>query len=589
MLYSLLLALLVLSHRAYAALRHFELNITSGMLNPDCYDESYHGLLVNNQFPAPALRVMKGDDVQVVVRNAITSANLTTTIHFHGIRQYGTVESDGVPDITQASIPTGQSFTYRFRVLNQSGTYFYHAHVGMQDDTVQGALIVHDDEKSLPNDNNTSLVDGTYTYDGERTIQVSEWWHQDFVDRENYYMSSDFVYDKGADAILMNGRTVHQDNYNISFNTADTCSGYTVLDVEPNKTYRLRIIGATTFRTLGLAIGKHKMTVIEADGQLTKPYETDWLEIGPGQRFSVLIHTDAQGDTFPIATSYRWRHRSPGGHTENGFAYLRYNKEKRCSHQESCGNEALFKPVFPGRNSKELANELNYPSYTLVNELPDFPTENTPDWYWPEIAPLVDYTMIESTFLAAEPHRVIKLRSNMVKQENNETRYLMNGRMPVTRDRPALARYVGDEESLDISTDKEEDGYCKERDTFPIELGEVVDIVLQNVQSGRNCLIHPWHTHGHSHYVIASGPGEYIHEEHKDIRNYPTPLFRDVSLVYPSDNTPTDGCGWTKIRLYADNPGLWAIHCHITSHMMQGKFAVLEESPELISAYRLYQ
>ena len=60
MIYSLLLALLVLSHHAYAALRRFELNVTREMLNPDCHDESYHGILVNNQFPAPAIRVVKG-------------------------------------------------------------------------------------------------------------------------------------------------------------------------------------------------------------------------------------------------------------------------------------------------------------------------------------------------------------------------------------------------------------------------------------------------------------------------------------------------------------------------------------------------
>ncbi|KAI9489682.1 Cupredoxin, partial [Zychaea mexicana] len=560
---------------ANAAVRRFELDITADFANPDCHQAPYPALRVNGQFPAPTLRVVKGDDVEVVVHNSAYALNVSTTVHFHGIRQYGTVESDGVPDVTQAAIPPGQSFTHRFRVIDQIGTYFYHAHQGMQDDTVQGALIVHDDERSMPPEDHADcgLVEGPYLYYGERTLQLSEWWHQSFVDREEYYMSKHFIYDKGADSILLNGRTVHQDNHNSSLemSTKNVCPGYSAINVEPNQTYRLRIIGAHTFRTLGVAIEQHNMTVIEADGELTKPYEVDWLEIGPGQRFSVLIHTGDMkaGDenVFPIATSYRWRHRPSGGHTENGFAYLRYTNNLK---QE---DETLYKPVLPGRNGKELAESMHYPSYTLADGLPVFPNENILDWFWPEIAPLDDST--GTTLLNAQADRVIKLRSTSVKRPNNETRYLMNDRAPISRQRPVLTDVLERHIHTDM-VDKENDGFSLDLHTFPIKMGEVVDIVLQNTKAGRNCLIHPWHTHGHSHYMIASGPGEYVHETHADVRNYPTPLFRDVSMVYPTDTEESGGCGWSKIRIYADNPGVWALHCHITSHMMQGKFAVLE-------------
>ncbi|KAG2220633.1 hypothetical protein INT45_014063 [Circinella minor] len=579
-------------HVSAPTLRRFELDITSTFLNPDCQNSSYPVLLVNNQFPAPTLRVVKGDDVEVIIHNSATTLNVSTSVHFHGIRQYGTVESDGVPEVTQAAIPPGETFIHRFRVVDQSGTYFYHAHVSFQDDTVQGALIVYDDEKSFPNDsheeNHQTLHDGPYQYDGERILQLSEWWHQEFLDREAYYMGKDFIFDKGANSILINGRTVHHDNYNSSLDisTRGDCPGYSVLDVQPNKTYRIRVIGSQSFRTLGLAIGQHKMTIIESDGQLTKPYEVDWLEIGPGQRFSVLIHTgDMKKDTdnlFPISTSYRWRHRSPGGHSENGFAYLRYSAIDQPELQ------TVFKPVLPERTGIEIAQEHEYPSYTLVNELPAFPRKNLPDWFWRDIAPMNDYNEVELKLLNALPDRVIKLRSTSVKLENNETRYLMNGRMPVVREQHILADLMQGRMSVSMAH-LDEDGYAPDRHTFPIKKGEVVDIVLQNTQSGRNCLIHPWHTHGHSHYMIASGLGEYIHTTHGDIRNYPTPILRDVSMVYPSEPDESGGCGWSKIRIYADNPGLWALHCHITSHMVQGKMAVIEESPELINSHKLYK
>ncbi|ORX49419.1 hypothetical protein DM01DRAFT_1376270 [Hesseltinella vesiculosa] len=61
---------------------------------------------------------------------------------------------------------------------------------------------------------------------------------------------------------------------------------------------------------------------------------------------------------------------------------------------------------------------------------------------------------------------------------------------------------------------------------------------------------------------------------------------KDVSTVYPTDiNETTQGCGWIKVRLHADNPGVWSVHCHITAHMM----IVLQEAADKIDEFKLYQ
>ncbi|KAI7881271.1 hypothetical protein K492DRAFT_129151 [Lichtheimia hyalospora FSU 10163] len=557
-------------HGGGDGVRRFELNITSAVINPDCHHELFPALLINDQFPGPTLRVVKGDDVEVTVYNSVDQYDVPTTIHFHGIRQYGTVESDGVPFVTQAAIRYGESFTHRFRVTGQSGTYFYHAHLGLQDDTVQGAFIVHDSKDSWPSEYKEKLHEGGCEYDGERTLQISEWWHQDFISREEYYMSPKFTFDKGSDSVLINGRSIHPSVYELP----EECPGYTVLDVEPGKTYRLRIIGGQTFRTFGLGIAGHTMTIIEVDGQMTKPYDTDWIEISPGQRISVLIHTHygSHGDLVPIATSYRWRNHNNGMYTETGYAYLRYNKHE---------------------TTKDKRDDIKY-----TPNLPVFPKDDKRDWIWPEIEPLhvekhgkEENGLDTPVILNAPADRVLKLRAGPKRQPTRESRYLMNGRMPPVRHQPLLTELMQGELSM-MTNDSvlEADGYHPDHATFPIKIGEVVDIVLQNVKAGPVCLAHPWHTHGHSHYQIASGSGEYHHDIHGDIRNFPTPLYRDVSMVYPDDKPDEEGgCGWTKIRIYSDNPGFWILHCHITAHMMQGKFAVLEESPELIEQYRLYK
>jgi FtsP/CotA-like multicopper oxidase with cupredoxin domain len=49
---------------------------------------------------------------------------------------------DGVPGISFAGIPPGETFTYRFKV-QQSGSYWYHSHSGMQELTgMYGAIII---------------------------------------------------------------------------------------------------------------------------------------------------------------------------------------------------------------------------------------------------------------------------------------------------------------------------------------------------------------------------------------------------------------------------------------------------------------
>jgi L-ascorbate oxidase len=113
-------------------IRNFELNISLTLLNPDCFNESYPMLVINNQFPGPALHVVKNDIVKIRVRNSIeNNNNQLLSIHFYGIRQYGTTFSDGVASITQLPIAPGNEFIQEFQVLKQAGTYYYHAHVGV--------------------------------------------------------------------------------------------------------------------------------------------------------------------------------------------------------------------------------------------------------------------------------------------------------------------------------------------------------------------------------------------------------------------------------------------------------------------------
>lgn len=71
-------------------------------------------------------------------------ANKICILNFrHGIRQRLSCWYDGPSFITQCPIQAGQSFTYNFSVVNQKGTFFWHAHVSWLRGTVYGAMIVY--------------------------------------------------------------------------------------------------------------------------------------------------------------------------------------------------------------------------------------------------------------------------------------------------------------------------------------------------------------------------------------------------------------------------------------------------------------
>jgi L-ascorbate oxidase len=530
-------------------LRYYEFNVTQRSINPDCSDHASPVFLINNQMPGPVITATQGDIVRVLVRNQLLSKSIqddhkhNVAIHFHGIRQYGSVQSDGVPYLTQIPIKPGEEYVHEFRVVNQAGTYFYHAHIGLQEETVFGPIVVYESKRANPENNpSTFLQAGPYKYNGERTIVLSEWWHRPHLEFEKFVMGPKFNFIPEADSILINGHTLYDSRKAV----VAQCGGYELVPVNPNRTYRFRVIGATAFRTLGFAIAGHNMTIIEVDGELTKPYTVNQLEVAPGQRFSVLLHTDKEINEYAIQVVRRWSDDVP--RATNGIAVLQYSQPlKRAGDFESRGIVRLKKPVI-----------LEPP---LIKA--QMTEKEVPYWRWSQIEPLYGV----DPAIHKEATRTIKLRSVDQRLPDNTTRWLVNGiafSEEHSNDTPILQQIQNNRRVLSGLYDTiTKDGYDRNLGTYPINYFDIVDIVIQNTHKpGEPCRSHPWHTHGHSHWEIAHGKGEYDHERDGNIRNVRNPLHKDITLVYPaidanlfiSNGKKVEdpvGCGWSKIRLVA--------------------------------------
>jgi iron transport multicopper oxidase len=112
---------------------------------------------------------------------------------------------------------------------------------------------------------------------------------------------------------------------------------------------------------------------------------------------------------------------------------------------------------------------------------------------------------------------------------------------------------------------------------FVVNYGEVVEIVINNLDEA----IHPFHLHGHQFQIVehpASGAGKWSGSTSAAKAIPPT---RDVLTVH--------GNSYVVLRIVADNPGVFLIHCHIEWHVEMGSSATLIEAPEKLHGYPIPQ
>ncbi|EMS55940.1 L-ascorbate oxidase [Triticum urartu] len=111
---------------------------------------------------------------------------------------------------------------------------------------------------------------------------------------------------------------------------------------------------------------------------------------------------------------------------------------------------------------------------------------------------------------------------------------------------------------------------------YRLAFGSVVDVVLQNANmlAPNNSETHPWHLHGHDFWTLGYGVGRFDPAVHPATYNLRDPVMKNTVAVHPF--------GWTALRFRADNPGVWAFHCHIEAHFFMGMGVAFEEGIERV-------
>ncbi|KAF2001988.1 multicopper oxidase [Amniculicola lignicola CBS 123094] len=223
--------------------------------------------LFNGQFPGPTITANWGDTISVTVKNSLT--NNGTGIHWHGIRQLGTTQQDGVPGITECPLAPGDTKTYTFKAT-QFGQTWYHSHWSSQyGDGAFGSLVIN------------GPASANYDYD-LGPMPISDWYYPTAfqIGIQAYLNLQRGAAPPPADTILINGTNK---NYNGGGNYNN------VTGLAKGKKYRLRLINTSADNMMFVSLDNHNLTVISGDLVPIQPYTTQWVTIAVGQRYDVIF------------------------------------------------------------------------------------------------------------------------------------------------------------------------------------------------------------------------------------------------------------------------------------------------------------
>ncbi|TKY63390.1 Laccase-7 protein [Spatholobus suberectus] len=495
---------------------------------------------VNGTLPGPTINVREGDTVVVHVFN---KSPYNLTIHWHGILQLSTPWSDGPEFVTQCPIPSGGSYTYKFKITGQEGTLWWHAHSSFLRATVYGALIIR------PRRGHSYPFPKVYQ---EVPILLGEWWNANVVEVEQNATEAQTTPMESA-AYTING--LPSDLYNCSQDQTYQ------LKVKQGKTYMLRIINAALNAQHFFEIANHTLTVVAIDAAYTKHYSTKVVVLAPGQTVDVLLSTNQPVGSYYMAfTPYLSAPDVPtNGNMTRGVVVYE-------------GATSASKPIMP-----DLPAQTDTPTahkfYSNVTGLAGGP-------HWVPVPRHVDehmfitfgigYTQCNN-FSGGCAGEQLPLSANM----NNESFVLPRGKGlsmleafyygkvngVYTRDFPDQPPFVFNYTDPNLKTNTDLAFAPKSTKAKTLKFNSTVEIVLQNtaIVGAEN---HPIHIHGFNFHVLAQGFGNYNASKDEPKFNFVNPQIRNTISV------PVGG--WSVIRFQANNPGIWLVHCHLETHLPWG-------------------
>ncbi|WP_425638630.1 multicopper oxidase domain-containing protein [Algoriphagus yeomjeoni] len=533
-------------------------------------------MTVNGGIPGPTLTFQEGGYAVIYVKNEM---DVETSVHWHGILLPNFF--DGVPYLNTPPIMPGETQKYEFPLI-QSGTYWYHSHTMLQEQSgVYGSIIIEPKEKTLEYDSDLVIVLSDWTEQKPMNVlrnlkRGNEWYNI----KKGTATPLNMVIGRGGLGAQLNfwkqrmeGADIADIYYNAFLNNGQITSEYP--EFKPGEKVRVRIINGSGSSQFWLTFGDEDPLLVSADGLNIEPISRNKTFIAIAETYDFIV-------TIPPAGKVEIRAMAQDG-SGTTSAYL------------GSGNailaEVLPRPDKIGMMMKmaEMNMRMGAPAMKL-NPSEEKPQEMMDNWGMKMDGKMegmkMDHAGMDHSKMEMEPAsksemKMSKTDSSMNQMDHSKMNHDAGMEKSMANDQKmGMKDSRGEMPGMDMfaeynydylkSTEKTNFGEdipvnevllnltgnmwryiwsmngvpLAEADKIKIEGGKVTRITLNNL----TMMHHPMHLHGHFFRVI-NDKGEY------------SPLKHTVNVPPMQKIT---------IEFEGTESGDWFFHCHVLYHMMGG-------------------
>ncbi|WP_282143628.1 multicopper oxidase domain-containing protein [Cellulophaga baltica] len=254
------------------------------------------GMTVNGTIPGPTLEFTEGEYAIIYVKNEMS---VETSVHWHGLLLPNFY--DGVPYLNTPPIEPGHTQKYEFSI-KQSGTYWYHSHTMLQEQSgVYGSIVIQPKEKVLDYDKELVLVLSDWT--NEKPMNVlrnlkrgNEWYGikkgtatplNQVITRRAFGAQLDFWRQR------MEGADIADVYYPAFLINGEESIDYP--EFKAGEKIRLRMINGGASTSFWMTFGGETPVLVSSDGLDVVPVERNKTFIGVAETYDFVITVPQEG------------------------------------------------------------------------------------------------------------------------------------------------------------------------------------------------------------------------------------------------------------------------------------------------------
>jgi len=253
-------------------------------------EKSVPAMTVNGGIPGPTLTFQEGGFAVIYVKNEM---DVETSVHWHGILLPNFY--DGVPYLNTPPIMPGETQKYEFPLI-QSGTYWYHSHTMLQEQSgVYGSIVIEPKERTLEYDSDLVILLSDWTEQKPMNVmrnlkRGNEWYN---IKKGTATPLSMVIGRGGFGAQLnfwkqrMEGADIADIYYNAFLNNGQVKTEYP--EFKPGDKVRIRMINGSTSSQFWLTFGGEDPLLVSADGLNVEPIVRNKTFIAIAETYDFIV------------------------------------------------------------------------------------------------------------------------------------------------------------------------------------------------------------------------------------------------------------------------------------------------------------